>query len=66
MEWVQLKDGDWQAEGEIGKFLLWKSGRSWTGRYYGNNGKTFPLPYGSLKKIKGLCEDNFFWEEKAS
>lgn len=68
MEWKQLSSGEWQAKGEDGEFLLWKSGRQWTGRYAANKkgGKFFKLPYGSLRDIKAKCEDNYYWEAKAS
>jgi len=67
MEWVKLTNGDWQAKGEDGDFLLWKERNKWTGRYKANTGsKFFKLPYGSLKDLKAKCEDNYYWEEKES
>ncbi len=65
MKWELLQNGDWQAKGKGGDFLLWKVGNRWTGRYSSNKGgKFFKLPYGSLKDLKAKCEDNYYWEEK--
>ncbi len=65
MEWKQLKNGDWEAEGKNGKFYLFKSGRQWTGHYSSHNGvKFFRMPFGSLKLIKKKCEENYYWEAK--
>ncbi|AWW06090.1 MAG: hypothetical protein [Caudoviricetes sp.] len=63
MDWENLADGEWQAKGEHGDFLLWKEGRWWTGRYAANkSSKFFRLPFGSLRKIKSMCENNYNWE----
>ena len=55
MEWVKLDNGDYQAKGKLGNFLLWRKGKRWTGRYAtNNNSKTFKLPYGSLKDVYSI------------
>ncbi len=63
MEWAKNADGEWQAKGEYGEFLLWKEGRRWTGRYAASkSSKFFRMPFGSLKKMKSMCENNYNWE----
>lgn len=63
MKWERLNYEEWKAKGISGEFNLWKSGRRWTGSYREYNGcKFFTLPYGSLKKIKEQCENNYYWE----
>ena len=67
MEWKILDNGDWQAKGTVGNFLLWKKGKRWTGRYAANKGSHFfKLPFGSLKDLKDICENNYYWEAKSS
>ncbi len=62
MEWVKLSNGNWQAKGKYGEFLLWKRGRHWTGKYSGKNVRDFKLPTLPLRKLKAICEENWYWE----
>lgn len=64
MEWAPQGDDSWIAQGRRGRFVLWKEKRRWRGRYI-NRVDTywFDLPHGlSLDKLKGVCENNRYWE----
>ena len=64
MKWVKLSNGDWEAKGEKGDFLLWKDGKWWKGRYrhiYCENAK-FYVYAPTLNEIKKKCEENYYWE----
>ena len=65
MQWVQDKDGDWIAQGKRGRFVLWKEGRKWRGRYLSRADIFwFDLPRGlSLEQLKTMCESNRYWEK---
>jgi hypothetical protein len=65
MEWQQVAFCDWEAKGAAGDFRVWKDGRVWKGRYRSENGQyTFFLPaQKTVRKMKELCEDNYYWED---
>lgn len=65
MKWVQVAFCDWEAKGANGDFRVWKDGRVWKGRYRSENKQyTFFLPVRkSVKEMKALCEDNYYWED---
>lgn len=63
MKWERLSNGDYQAKGKNGDFLLWKYGKQWKGRYRSASGQyTFFLFDKDLKKLKARCENNHYWE----
>ncbi len=65
MEWVQVAYCDWEAKGSEGDFRVWKDGRVWKGRYRAADKKRlfFLPPKKSVKEMKELCEDNYYWED---
>lgn len=65
MEWELDTDGAWIAQGQHGRFVLWKERRGWKGRYINNLGSYwFDLPRGlSLENLKAMCEANRYWEK---
>lgn len=65
MKWVQVGFCDWEAKGVNGDFRVWKDGRIWKGRYRSTDKKQqFFLPSkSSVKEMKAVCEDNYFWED---
>ncbi len=65
MKWKQIAFCKWQAKGNEGDFLVWKDGRVWKARYRSEDKQyTFFLPIKrSLREIKNLCEDNYYWED---
>lgn len=65
MKWVQVAFCDWEAKGSEGDFRVWKDGRVWKGRYRSSDKKRlFFLPTQKTeKKMKALCEDNYYWED---
>lgn len=65
MRWIRLANGDWQAKGKAGNFLITKKGGFWKARYKSDDGKKlFFLPIRHfLSAAKKLCEDNYYWEE---
>lgn len=64
MTWERLDNGDRQAQGEKGDFLLWKEGRLWKSRYRSKDHKThFFLPKTRyLEEAKKICEKSIYWE----
>lgn len=63
MKLERLANGDYQAKGKNGDFLLWKYGKQWKGRYRSASGQyTFFLFDKDLKKLKARCESNHYWE----
>lgn len=61
MTWVKLGK-EWVAQGEYGKFIINKS----RGLYYAKYESdvinfNFP-PSKFIKKLKEMCQDNFYWE----
>lgn len=66
MKWIKKDSGAYEAVGKLGKFEIWKNGSKWIGDYEGFlNKKYFQLPAKkSVKILKELCEDNFYWEEE--
>lgn len=65
MKWEQVAFCDWEAKGKNGDFRVWKDGRVWKGRYRSESKQyTFFLPpQKSVRAMKALCEDNFYWED---
>lgn len=64
MKWELKPNGDWIAQGEKGHFLLWKEGRFWKGLYMHEVGNVvrFRLWCKTLKEIKRICQENYYWE----
>lgn len=66
MEWIKNSDGDYEAKGEKGRFLIWKNGSKWYVNYSAFKGyHNFSFKCGTLKDAKAACERNFYWEKKA-
>ncbi|MBQ7977384.1 MAG: hypothetical protein IJ301_02140 [Clostridia bacterium] len=61
MKWI--KEGKKQiAQGEDGKFVIEKVRGLYKATYIGNI--TFVLPrHKSIKVVKEMCENNYYWEE---
>lgn len=66
MEWKKLPNGDRQAVGKHGDFLIWKSGGVFKARYRSTDKKVlYFLPVKrSLKEAKAQAEDNGNWEHE--
>lgn len=66
MKWEKLNNGDWQADGKRGDFLIWKDGKVWKSRYRSIDlTRHFFLPVKYyLKEAKKLCEKSSFWEKE--
>lgn len=66
MKWERLPNGDYQAQGENGDFLIWKSSQLWKCRYRSKDQKTLHQlrPRYSLKEAKKQAEENYYWEDK--
>lgn len=65
MKWIRLENGDWQAQGKEGDFLVFKWGALWKARYRSKDHKKlffFP-PRRLLAPLKKMCEENEYWEE---
>jgi hypothetical protein len=64
MKWQRLQNGDYQAQGEDGDFLVWKDGNYWKTRYYSKDRKTlFHLrPRTTMREAKRQAENNKFCE----
>lgn len=64
MVWKKLSNGDRQAIGKYGDFLIWKSGKVFKARYRSFDGKKhYFLPVKrSLQEAKTQAEDNGNWE----
>lgn len=64
MKWERFDNGDRQAQGENGDFLLWKEGRLWKIRYRSKDLKNhFFLPRTRyLEEAKKICEKSIYWE----
>ena len=64
MTWKRLNNGDWQAMGDKGDFLVWKIRRGfYKARYRSKDKKLrFELPGGDIERVKKCCEENFYWE----
>lgn len=62
MKWI--KQGNKQvAQGSEGKFVIEYKRGTYRATYYGND-ITFNFPWQhSIKKLKEMCQDNFYWEE---
>lgn len=65
MKWERLKNGDYQAVGMEGDFLVWREGKMWRGRYWSNDRVIhFLLPKKpTLTEAKAQCESNHYWED---
>ena len=65
MKWSKKANGDFEALGFRGDFLLWKDGRKWRGRYRSKDKRRhfFMAPQGKLADMKRLCESNHYWEQ---
>ena len=68
MKWNRKANGDWEAIGEDGDFLIWKEGSVWKGRYRSTDHKKHFLlrPRSKIAEIKKACEDNYYWEESSA
>lgn len=64
MKWIRLDNGDWQAQGKEGDFLVFKWGNVWKARYRSkDHKKLFFLPVRRLlAPLKKICEENEYWE----
>lgn len=64
MKWQHKENGDWEAIGQDGDFLLWKDCDLWRGRYRSKDHKKhfFVGPMKKLFDLKELCENNYYWE----
>ena len=65
MKWAKKTNGDIEALGFRGDFLLWKDGRKWRGRYRSKDERRhfFIAPQGKLAEMKRLCESNHYWKQ---
>ena len=62
MEWEQ-KGTQWVAAGEDGTFIISRSKGLYWARYESSY-TVFRLPPNkSIKQVKKICQDNFYWEE---
>lgn len=65
MEWKQRSDGSWEAKGSEGTFIVWKFRHRVYKARYTSAKKQFYLPSQTTeKKMKVICEDNYYWEDK--
>ena len=66
MKWIRLENGDWQAQGKNGDFLVWKTKNGWFARYRSvDHKKHFFIRPATTKisEIKELCQKNHYWED---
>lgn len=67
MKWKRLENGDWQAQGNNGDFLVWKTKNGWCARYRSIDHKKHffirPLT-AKITEIKGICQNNRYWEDE--
>ena len=62
MKW-EKQDKIQVAQGKFGKFVIQKSGVYYVAKYYSRE-RTFTFPYRrSIKRLKELCKDNWYWED---
>lgn len=62
MKW-EKKNNYWVAQGVDGKFIIKKRSIYYYASYISKD-YTFNLPRNtSIKKVKEMCQDNFYWEE---
>lgn len=62
MKW-EKKDNYWVAKGNDGKFIIRKKSIFYYASYTSQT-TTFNLPRNtSIKAVKQMCQDNFYWEE---
>lgn len=64
MKWAKNKNGDWEAKGKAGDFLIWRYGKWWKIRWRSADGKEMehlPIAY-SIKTAKDRCERHDKWE----
>lgn len=62
MKW-EKKDNYWVAQGNEGKFIIRKKSIFYYASYTSKT-ITFNLPRNtSIKALKQMCQDNFYWEE---
>jgi len=62
MKW-EKKDNYWLAQGENGKFIIRKQSIFYYAKYVSKT-TSFNLPRNtSIKAVKQMCQDNFYWEE---
>lgn len=67
MKWKRLENGDWQAQGKNGDFLVWKTKYGWFARYRSvDHKKHFFIRPATTKisEIKELCQKNHYWEDE--
>lgn len=64
MKWHHKENGDWEAVGADGDFLIWKDGLVWKARYRSADKKKhfFLPPQKNLADAKKVCQDNYYWE----
>ncbi len=65
MKFKKNLNGDWEAIGEIGEFLLWRCGNGYRIRYWTRDGhKNHTVQYGgrTLKEAKKKAMDDSRWE----
>lgn len=66
MKWQRIENGDWQAVGEKGDFLLWRAGAVWRARYRSTDRRQ-AYPFSSFQKLteaKAACERSKWWEKE--
>ena len=67
MEWKRKDNGDWEAVGKNGDFLLWKTKSGWNARYRSSSNKNYIIhfkPCNSLLEAKNNCSRQTHWEDK--
>ena len=62
MKW-EKKDNYWIVKGDNGKFIIRKKSIFYYASYTSQT-TTFNLPRNtSIKAVKQMCQDNFYWED---
>lgn len=60
MKWVKEKK-QWVAVGKFGKFIITQYSKMYYAKYDGCMAFNLP-PNKSIKKVKEMCENNYYWE----
>jgi hypothetical protein len=65
-KWIKLPNGDKQAQGERGDFLIWKVGAYWKSRYCSKDHtiQFYLRPRTTLREAKRQAENNKYWEDE--